>query len=183
MVQTLLWQESSYKSIHHTSTNYTDLGTYHSHCHLDLSLLQHWWRIINHIQSNNLSTLSANSGTFDTLALICAFSLPFPFLSIHFFPDKFDDFWDFCCPLPFLFRFFPLGQWFCVVWFVFPDLAHFCPMLLLPNILHSWELVEGWALSKCLSLSPRLFLQDLCNDIQNFDIGNSCDNIQVLPGC
>ena len=101
---------------------------------------------------------SGKSVISNTLALPCAFSFtfPFPFLSIFLlFPEELDVFWD-DCSLPFC-GCFPPGQWFWVVWFNFPHLAHFWP-----QALHSWELVEGQTLSKCLSLSSRLFLEYSC---------------------
>ena len=52
----------------------------------------------------------------------------------------------------------------------------------LPDVLHSQELIEGRALSESHGFSPVLFLQDLCNDIHYFVVGNSQDIIKVLPG-
>ena len=87
------------------------------------------------------SSISAMS---NILALACAFSFPFPFLSAFFFPDDPDAFWDFC-PLPFC-GCFPPGQWFWVVWFDFPHFAHFCPMFFtVENLLRDEPCPSAWA--------------------------------------
>ena len=53
----LLPKESSYKSIHPALPNYTDMCILHMHTPLDLTLLSHWRRVIDHIQNYNFSTL------------------------------------------------------------------------------------------------------------------------------
>ena len=87
------------------------------------------------------------SAMSNTLALVCAFSFPFPlffFLSAFFFPDDPNAFWDFC-PLPFCGR-FPPGQW-CYdshgLFSFFPHLLHSdsflsCLWLIAPTLTPLW---------------------------------------------
>ena len=108
--------------------------------HSTVSLVSYQENLIDSLLVIDNSLISTMS---NTLALICAFSFPFPFLSVFFFPDDPDAFGDFC-PLPFCRR-FPPGQWFCIVWFVLPHFVHFWPMFfMVENLLRDKPCPSAW---------------------------------------
>ena len=87
------------------------------------------------------STYIEYIGTF----LCLFFPLPFPFSLLWFFLFVPWGIGGIDFPLP-LFGFFPPGQWFCVLWFIFPHFAHFWPKFLtVENLLRDESLSIEWA--------------------------------------